>query len=56
MGFFFLLLLEKEEMVWQTDYIVSFMQPPKFEFNDPKTPFYTSPRFLPPTKVEKCRV
>lgn len=31
-------------------------QPPKFEFNDPKTPFYTSPRFLPPTKVEKCRI
>nr|QYS25845.1 ADP-glucose 1-phosphatase III [Fritillaria thunbergii] len=31
-------------------------QPPKFEFYDPKTPFYTSPRFLPPTKVEKCRI
>ncbi|KAM1263956.1 hypothetical protein ACFX15_033368 [Malus domestica] len=31
-------------------------QPPKFEFNDPKTPFYTFPRYLPPTKVEKCRV
>ncbi|XP_009365525.1 glucose-1-phosphate adenylyltransferase large subunit, chloroplastic/amyloplastic [Pyrus x bretschneideri] len=31
-------------------------QPPKFEFNDPKTPFYTSPRFLPPTKVEECRI
>ncbi|XP_071923947.1 glucose-1-phosphate adenylyltransferase large subunit 2, chloroplastic/amyloplastic isoform X2 [Coffea arabica] len=31
-------------------------QPPKFDFNDPKTPFYTSPRFLPPTKVEKCRI
>ncbi|KAL0325759.1 UNVERIFIED_CONTAM: Glucose-1-phosphate adenylyltransferase large subunit, chloroplastic/amyloplastic [Sesamum radiatum] len=30
-------------------------QSPKFDFNDPKTPFYTSPRFLPPTKVEKCR-
>ncbi|GFP98403.1 glucose-1-phosphate adenylyltransferase large subunit chloroplastic/amyloplastic [Phtheirospermum japonicum] len=30
--------------------------PPKFDFNDPKTPFYTSPRFLPPTKVEKCRI
>ncbi|KAL3739688.1 hypothetical protein ACJRO7_021019 [Eucalyptus globulus] len=23
-------------------------QPPKFEFYDPQTPFYTSPRFLPP--------
>ena len=32
------------------------MQPPKFDFNDPKTPFFTSPRFLPPTKMEKCRV
>jgi len=31
-------------------------QPPKFDFNDPKTPFYTSPRFLPPTKVEQCRI
>ncbi|XP_034675651.1 glucose-1-phosphate adenylyltransferase large subunit 1-like [Vitis riparia] len=31
-------------------------QPPKFEFYDPKTPFYTSPRFLPPTKVEECRI
>nr|AJG44463.1 ADP-glucose pyrophosphorylase large subunit [Lilium davidii var. unicolor] len=31
-------------------------QPPKFEFYDPKTPFFTSPRFLPPTKVEKCRI
>ncbi|KAJ8762387.1 hypothetical protein K2173_007547 [Erythroxylum novogranatense] len=31
-------------------------QPPKFEFYDPKTPFYTSPRFLPPTKVDNCRV
>ncbi|KAE8008473.1 hypothetical protein FH972_004980 [Carpinus fangiana] len=29
---------------------------PKFEFYDPKTPFYTSPRFLPPTKIDKCRV
>ncbi|KAL0897994.1 hypothetical protein Bca101_081955 [Brassica carinata] len=29
---------------------------PKFEFYDPDTPFYTSPRFLPPTKTEKCRV
>ncbi|CAI9096911.1 OLC1v1033174C2 [Oldenlandia corymbosa var. corymbosa] len=28
----------------------------KFDFNDPKNPFYTSPRFLPPTKVEKCRI
>lgn len=31
-------------------------QPPKFDFNDPKTPFYTSPRFLPPTKVDKSRI
>ncbi|KAI4336860.1 hypothetical protein L6164_015337 [Bauhinia variegata] len=31
-------------------------QPPKFEFCDPKTPFYTSPRNLPPTKVENCRI
>ncbi|KAE8690636.1 putative SNF1-related protein kinase regulatory subunit gamma 1 [Hibiscus syriacus] len=28
---------------------------PKFEFYDPKTPFYTS-RHLPPTKIEKCRI
>ncbi|KAE8656410.1 Glucose-1-phosphate adenylyltransferase large subunit [Hibiscus syriacus] len=31
-------------------------QPSKFQFYDPKTPFYTSPRFLPPTKVDKCRI
>uniref|UniRef100_A0A7N0V1P2 Glucose-1-phosphate adenylyltransferase n=1 Tax=Kalanchoe fedtschenkoi TaxID=63787 RepID=A0A7N0V1P2_KALFE len=31
-------------------------QKPKFEFNDPKTPFFTSPRFLPPTKVEQCKI
>ncbi|KAJ6708850.1 GLUCOSE-1-PHOSPHATE ADENYLYLTRANSFERASE LARGE SUBUNIT 3 CHLOROPLASTIC [Salix koriyanagi] len=31
-------------------------QSPKFEFYDPKTPFFTSPRFLPPTKVDKCRI
>lgn len=29
---------------------------PKFEFYDPKTPFFTSPRFLPPTKIEKCQI
>ncbi|KAL4317859.1 hypothetical protein GQ457_18G017150 [Hibiscus cannabinus] len=29
---------------------------PKFEFYDPKTPFYTSPRYLPPTKIDKCRI
>lgn len=31
-------------------------QPSQFEFYDPMTPFFTSPRYLPPTKVEKCRV
>uniref|UniRef100_A0A0D9WK62 glucose-1-phosphate adenylyltransferase n=1 Tax=Leersia perrieri TaxID=77586 RepID=A0A0D9WK62_9ORYZ len=31
-------------------------QPPKFEFYDPKTPFFTSPRYLPPTKSDKCRI
>ncbi|KAI3673194.1 hypothetical protein L6452_39310 [Arctium lappa] len=29
---------------------------PKFDIKDPKTPFFTSPRFLPPTKVERCRI
>ncbi|KAA8545992.1 hypothetical protein F0562_020557 [Nyssa sinensis] len=29
---------------------------PKFEFYDPKTPIFTSPQFLPPTKIEKCRI
>ncbi|KAH7517796.1 glucose-1-phosphate adenylyltransferase large subunit 1 [Ziziphus jujuba] len=29
---------------------------PKFEFYDSKTPFFTSPRFLPPTKMDKCRI
>jgi glucose-1-phosphate adenylyltransferase len=27
-----------------------------FEFYDPASPIYTSPRFLPPAKVENCRV
>ncbi|KAJ0962889.1 hypothetical protein J5N97_028011 [Dioscorea zingiberensis] len=31
-------------------------QSPKFQFYDPTTPFFTSPRYLPPTKVEKCRI
>ncbi|ERM94645.1 hypothetical protein AMTR_s00011p00201790 [Amborella trichopoda] len=31
-------------------------EPPKFQFYDPMTPFFTSPRFLPPTKIEKCRI
>jgi glucose-1-phosphate adenylyltransferase len=29
---------------------------PKFHFYDPKTPFFTSPGFLPPTKMEKCKI
>ncbi|GAA0145486.1 nucleotidyltransferase [Lithospermum erythrorhizon] len=29
---------------------------PKFEFYDPKTPIFTSPRFLPPSKIEKCHI
>ncbi|XP_008236919.1 PREDICTED: glucose-1-phosphate adenylyltransferase large subunit 1-like [Prunus mume] len=28
----------------------------KFHFYDPKTPIFTSPRFLPPTKIDKCRI
>lgn len=31
-------------------------QPPKFHFYDPMKPIFTSPQFLPPTKVEKCQV
>ncbi|XP_077219431.1 glucose-1-phosphate adenylyltransferase large subunit 1-like [Tasmannia lanceolata] len=31
-------------------------QPPKFHFFDPLKPIFTSPRFLPPTKIEKCQV
>ncbi|KAK1294673.1 hypothetical protein QJS10_CPA16g01815 [Acorus calamus] len=31
-------------------------QPPKFHFYDPSKPIFTSPRFLPPTKIEKCQV
>ncbi|KAK9816749.1 hypothetical protein WJX72_004543 [[Myrmecia] bisecta] len=30
--------------------------PPKFEFYDPQTPIYTSPRFLPPAKLVHCKV
>ncbi|XWS46347.1 hypothetical protein CRYUN_Cryun14cG0057600 [Craigia yunnanensis] len=31
-------------------------QLPKFHFYDPLKPIFTSPRFLPPTKIEQCRV
>ncbi|XP_058076832.1 glucose-1-phosphate adenylyltransferase large subunit 1-like [Magnolia sinica] len=31
-------------------------QPPKFYFYDPLKPIFTSPRFLPPSKIEKCHV
>jgi len=31
-------------------------QPPPFEFYDPLQPIYTSPRFLPPAKIEKCEI
>uniref|UniRef100_A0A1D1XTJ4 Glucose-1-phosphate adenylyltransferase n=1 Tax=Anthurium amnicola TaxID=1678845 RepID=A0A1D1XTJ4_9ARAE len=31
-------------------------QSPKFHFYDSQTPFYTSPRYLPPTKADKCRI
>nr|QYS25844.1 ADP-glucose 1-phosphatase I [Fritillaria thunbergii] len=31
-------------------------EPPKFQFYDPMTPSYTSPRYLPPTKVDKCQI
>lgn len=32
------------------------VQPPRFEFYDPQTPIYTSPRFLPPAKIVKSRI
>ena len=32
------------------------LQPPRFEFYDPQTPIYTSPRFLPPAKVVKSKI
>jgi glucose-1-phosphate adenylyltransferase len=32
------------------------MQPPRFEFYDPHSPIYTSPRFLPPAKIVACKV
>ncbi|KAG6551949.1 hypothetical protein Mapa_006566 [Marchantia paleacea] len=31
-------------------------QPPKFSFYDAVKPIFTSPRYLPPSKIEKCRV
>ncbi|CAO2170731.1 unnamed protein product [Urochloa humidicola] len=31
-------------------------QPSRFEFYDPKTPFFTAPRYLPPTQLEKCKI
>ncbi|KAI9074928.1 hypothetical protein K1719_043091 [Acacia pycnantha] len=29
---------------------------PKFKFYDSETPIYTSPRFLPPTKIDNCQI
>ncbi|KAH1212031.1 Glucose-1-phosphate adenylyltransferase large subunit, chloroplastic/amyloplastic [Glycine max] len=31
-------------------------QSPNFEFYDQESPFFTSPRFLPPTKAIKCKI
>lgn len=31
-------------------------QPAEFEFYDPQSPIYTSPRVLPPATVENCKV
>ncbi|XP_078428543.1 glucose-1-phosphate adenylyltransferase large subunit 1-like isoform X2 [Wolffia australiana] len=28
----------------------------RFQFHDPRTPFYTSPRHLPPTKMDNCKI
>lgn len=36
--------------------VVRAVQPPRFEFYDPQTPIYTSPRFLPPAKVVKSKI
>lgn len=30
--------------------------PPKFEFFDPEGPIVTSPRFLPPAKIQNCKI
>lgn len=32
------------------------LQPPKFEFYDPQSPIYTSPRFLPPAKIVDSKI
>lgn len=32
------------------------VQPPKFEFYDPQSPIYTSPRFLPPAKIVDSKI
>lgn len=32
------------------------LQPPQFSFYDAAKPIFTSPRFLPPTKIEQCQV
>ncbi|KAB2021554.1 hypothetical protein ES319_D07G147800v1 [Gossypium barbadense] len=31
-------------------------KPPKFHFYDPLKPIFTSPRYLPPSRIEQCRV
>lgn len=36
--------------------IVCHMQPATFEFYDPQSPIYTSPRVLPPATVRNCKI
>ena len=54
-------LLKLYSNIWWLEYEHKFsscilFQPSKFEFYDPKTPFFTAPRNLPPTQLDKCKV
>lgn len=42
--------------IFTSYHIFYFLQPPKFHFYDPLKPIFTCPQFLPPSKIEKCRV
>ena len=43
-------------MLIRYDQQLAAVQPPQFEFYDPQTPIYTSPRFLPPAKIVGCKL
>ena len=47
---------ESTEFTQAAIYCSSMLKRPKFQLYDQSKPIFTCPRFLPPTKMEKCEV